>query len=62
MTVAMLTPEQIAQRTHRAVDTTVRAGRQLGLEITEPNIMYEATGLAPSPEHWRTTPLAGGLC
>jgi thiamine kinase-like enzyme len=42
MIVAMLTPEQIAQRTQRAVDTAVRAGRELGLEIADPKVLYDA--------------------
>ncbi|WP_091651038.1 phosphotransferase [Micromonospora pallida] len=52
MTVFM-PPEQIADRTARAVDAAVHAGRGLGLTVTEPKVLYEAFSvvvhLAPSP-------------
>lgn len=50
---AFMTPEQVAQRTARAVETAVRAGRDLGLTVTEPKVLHEVFSvvvhLAPAP-------------
>ncbi|MBB6173395.1 hypothetical protein HNR23_003455 [Nocardiopsis mwathae] len=50
---AFMTPEQIAQRTSRAVDAAVQAGRGLGLTVTDPQVLHDVFSvvvhLAPSP-------------
>ncbi|ANZ41942.1 aminoglycoside phosphotransferase [Lentzea guizhouensis] len=50
---AFATPEDIARRTTAAKDAAVAAGRDLGLTITEPKVLYElfsvVVHLAPSP-------------
>ncbi|SCL13238.1 phosphotransferase [Micromonospora inyonensis] len=52
MTV-FLPPEQIADRSARAVDAAVHAGRGLGLTVTDPRVLYDVFSvvvhLAPSP-------------
>lgn len=49
----MLTEEQVAARTDRARDAAAAAGRDLGLTITEPQVLYSVFSvivhLAPSP-------------
>lgn len=49
----MLTPDQIAQRTARAVDAAAAAGRHLGLRVTHPRVLYDVFSvivhLAPAP-------------
>ncbi|GAA4857723.1 phosphotransferase [Saccharopolyspora cebuensis] len=49
----LMTPEQIAARTSRAVAAATAAGRDLGLEVTEPTVLYDlfsvVVHLAPSP-------------
>ncbi|MEV7231897.1 phosphotransferase [Polymorphospora sp. NPDC051019] len=48
-----MTAEQIADRTSRAVDAAVRAGRGLGLTVTDARVLYDVFSvvvhLAPSP-------------
>ncbi|SCL59335.1 Ser/Thr protein kinase RdoA involved in Cpx stress response, MazF antagonist [Micromonospora yangpuensis] len=48
-----MTPEQLADRTARAVDAAVRAGRTLGLTVTEPRVLHDVFSvvvhLAPAP-------------
>ncbi|WBB79424.1 phosphotransferase [Micromonospora sp. WMMD882] len=50
---AFLTPEQLADRTARALDAAVRAGRDLGLTVTEPKVLHDVFSvvvhLAPAP-------------
>ena len=49
----MLTPEQIAARTARAVDAATVAGRDLGLAVDDPRVLYDVFSvivhLAPAP-------------
>ena len=49
----MLSPEQIAARTARAVDAAVAAGTELGLRVDEPRVLYDVFSvivhLAPTP-------------
>ena len=49
----MLTPSEIAARTARAVAAAATAGRQLGLRVDEPRVLYDVFSvivhLAPSP-------------
>jgi hypothetical protein len=49
----MSTDDQLAARTGRAVDAATAAGRDLGLTITEPQVLYDVFSvivhLAPSP-------------
>lgn len=49
----MLTPDQIAARTARAVDAATSAGRELGLTVTDPRVLYDVFSvivhLAPAP-------------
>ncbi|ONI84186.1 aminoglycoside phosphotransferase [Actinosynnema sp. ALI-1.44] len=49
----MLTDEQVAARTDRALGAAVAAGRDLGLTVTEPQVLYSVFSvivhLAPSP-------------
>ncbi|MEU9059232.1 aminoglycoside phosphotransferase family protein [Streptomyces sp. NPDC048430] len=48
-----LTPQQLADRTTRAVDAAVAAGRELGLTVTEPAVLHDVFSvvvhLAPAP-------------
>lgn len=48
-----LTSEQVADRTARAVDAAVRAGRDLGLTVTDAEVLYDVFSvvvrLAPAP-------------
>ncbi|MGZ3146630.1 hypothetical protein ACVDFE_32490 [Lentzea chajnantorensis] len=50
---AFATPDDIARRTTAARDAAVAAGRDLGLTVTEPAVLYElfsvVVHLAPSP-------------
>lgn len=50
---AFLTPQQIATRTARAVDAAVAAGRDLGLTVTDAEVLYDVFSvvvrLAPAP-------------
>ncbi|WP_344143072.1 phosphotransferase [Polymorphospora rubra] len=50
---AFMTPEQIADRAARAVEAAVRAGRGLGLTVTDAKVLYDVFSvvvhLAPSP-------------
>lgn len=50
---SFMTAEQIAQRTRRAVDAAVHAGRAQGLVVTDARVLYEAFSvvvhLAPAP-------------
>ncbi|HEY9263175.1 MAG TPA: phosphotransferase [Mycobacterium sp.] len=49
----MLTPDQIARRTARAVDAATAAGRDLGLRVADPRVLYDVFSvivhLAPAP-------------
>ena len=49
----MLTPEEIADRARRAVAAAAAAGRDLGLDVTAPRVLYDAFSvvvhLAPAP-------------
>ena len=49
----MLTPDQISQRTARAVDAAAGAGRHLGLRVKHPRVLYDVFSvivhLAPAP-------------
>ena len=49
----MLTPEAIAARTERAVAAATAAAEELGLDVTDPRVLYEVFSvivhLAPSP-------------
>jgi len=49
----VLTPDQIAERTARAVAAATAAGRQLGLAVDEPRVLYDVFSvivhLAPAP-------------
>ncbi|MGW4129721.1 hypothetical protein [Amycolatopsis japonica] len=49
----MITDEQRAARTARAVAAAVSAGRDLGITVTEPEVLYDVFSvivrLAPSP-------------
>jgi hypothetical protein len=49
----VLTPDQIAQRTARAVDAATAAGRDLGLRVGDPRVLYDVFSvivhLAPAP-------------
>ncbi|MDG4865271.1 phosphotransferase [Streptomyces sp. T-3] len=48
-----LTPQQLASRTSAAVDAAVAAGRNLGLNVTDPSVLHDVFSvvvhLAPSP-------------
>ncbi|MFI6866325.1 aminoglycoside phosphotransferase family protein [Nocardia sp. NPDC050406] len=50
---AAMTPEQIAERTSRALDAAVGAGRELGLTVTDAAVLHDVFSvvvhLAPSP-------------
>jgi hypothetical protein len=50
---AFITPEQAARRTARALDAAVRAGRSLGLTVTDARVLHDVFSvvvhLAPSP-------------
>ena len=49
----MLSPEEIADRARRAVAAAAAAGRDLGLDVTAPRVLYDAFSvvvhLAPAP-------------
>lgn len=49
----MLTPDDLSARTGRAVAAATRAGRELGLRVEEPRVLYDVFSvivhLAPSP-------------
>ncbi|ADD45408.1 phosphotransferase [Stackebrandtia nassauensis] len=48
-----MSPEQLADRTERALTAAAEAGRDLGLEVTEPTVLYDSFSvvvhLKPSP-------------
>ncbi len=48
-----MTPDQLAARTSRALDAAVGAGRDLGLTVTDPQVLHDVFSvvvhLAPSP-------------
>lgn len=52
-TSGFLDPDQLAARTSRAVDAAVAAGRDLGLRVTDPAVLYDVFSvvvhLAPAP-------------
>lgn len=49
----LMSPEALADRTRRAVETATHVGRELGLEVGEPRVLHDAFSvivhLAPSP-------------
>lgn len=50
---SVLSPEELAARTRRAVDAAAAAGRAIGLEVSDPQVRYDVFSviveLAPSP-------------
>lgn len=53
MPISLLTPDELAARTQRAVSTAVSAGRELGLAVSEGKVLHDAFSvlvhLVPAP-------------